>query len=250
MARRYKPRGATEAALSNKDVQRRGKIEVEEINMPNTDRSMSIVQDSDELEMLKRRDALPPPAGYMYQPDGRLVPIVEVQLELEDPRARQIFCEMLEITGSMRAAADAIGHRSLGKVKSYINKYPQFAEEVEGACERHRDSLYAHAYQRATVGYEVPVIGGKDKNEVVAYERKYSDSLLALMLKRHFVEFRDTKSGNTTTVNVQNNTQNVTMPSYKDATREQRAAMRLLLKDTPKEIDATAIEVIDAEEEN
>lgn len=180
-------------------------------------------------DILALRDAPPPPLGYRYTMDGRLVPAEESELSIDDPKAQELFCEIIEVTGSLRAAADALGIVSLTKVKRYIDRNPDFFESVEAAADRHRQALYAHAIQRATVGYQKPVIGGKDKNEIVAYERVVSDSLLALLLKRHFVEFRETKAPPQVTVN----TTNVNLPNVKKMTREERDQMRTLLQGSP-----------------
>lgn len=213
------------------------------------------------VDQLQLRDAVPPPPGYRYTMDGRLVPLEETTLRIDDPEAQAIFVELLEITGSMRAACDALGITSLTKVKSYISKHPDFSDQVEASLDRHRQALYAHAVQRATVGYQVPIVGGKDKDRIVGYETRVSDSLLTLLLKRHFVEFREAASSKTS-VTVDNRSVNVTMPDPRKMTREQREAMRALLKPTPTEIDPSGpdeplptdeskiIDVVDPPKEN
>ncbi len=209
------------------------------VDVPQTTRPMAL--DLEHNKALRDRDALPPPAGYMYTPDGRLVPIANMRMELSDPAAREIFCKMLEVTGSMRAACDVICN-TMPEVKRAMLYDPDFAEEVEASADRHRQSLYAHAVQRATVGYEVPIIGGRDKDQVVGYERRVSDSLLTLLLKRHFTEFRESKA---TFVKVDNRTLNVNpgqTRTVKDLSRTHRDALRLLLKDPPTEIDPTGME--------
>lgn len=199
---------------------------------------MAIVHDPDELEYMSRRDAPPPPPGYRYTLDGRLVTLAESRLDLETLEAQAIFCEVLEVTGSLRAACDSCGIRDLRSAKTMIEKYPDFAIAAEAAADRHRQKIYAAAVQRATVGYEVPIIGGKDKDQIVAYERRYSDSILALLLKRHFPEFREASKG--TTVNVNQPTVNVNMPDMKKVPYERRQQLKALLKEPPKIIDTTA----------
>lgn len=201
--------------------------EVPTRRIPLTQRPMQLrpLPTGDQLEL---RDALPPPPGYRYTLDGRLVPAIESELSIDDPEAQAIFCEVVEITGSLRAACDALGIRSMTKVKRFIDRNPDFFEEVECAAERHRQSLYAHAVERATVGYMKPIIGGKDKDEVVGYERVVSDSLLTLLLKRHFAEFRDLNKA--PAVNVTNLTiSNVP----KRLTREQRQQLRDVIQSDP-----------------
>lgn len=185
----------------------------------------------------KLRDALPPPEGYCYTLDGRLVPLEDIQQDITELSAQAVFCEVLEITGSLRAACDSLGIVSMNKVKSYMMKDPDFHDAAEAAADRHRQTLYAHAVRRATVGYQVPIIGGKDKNEIVGYETRVSDSLLTLLLKRHFPEFRETKPPQDAPPERPKD-----LPDFTKMTREERAAMRVLLKQTPEVIDATAVD--------
>lgn len=191
-------------------------------------------------EVLALRDAPPPPPGYRYTMDGRLVPAVESELSIEDPKAQELFCEIIEKTGSLRAACDALGIKSMSKVKRYIERNPDFFEDVEGSAERHRQALYAHAIQRATVGYQKPIIGGKDKDKIVGYEQVVSDGLLTLLLKRHFVEFREAaKTAPTTPININlgNNLRNVP--------KEKRDELRRILKDNPPTPDPSGIIDVD-----
>jgi len=206
---------------------------------PNTTRPMVLMSKPETLEMLQRRDAPAPPPGYRYTLDGKLVPFLETKLPVESREAQAVFCEVLERTGSSRAAADALGI-SLAVAKRYFLKDLDFAEAAEAAADRHRQTLYAAAVQRATVGVMVPIIGGKDKDQIVAYECRTSDSLLALLLKRHFPEFRtESKSltiNNQPTVNL----------NIKEMDKGKRDQLRKLLEDSPKVIDTTATETEDS----
>lgn len=200
-----------------------------QVNLPNTHRDMFLLRHPDSyVDSDKLRDAIPPPPGYCYTLDGRLVPLLECRLPIEDPIAQGIFCEVLEVTGNFRAACDCLGIKSAKSVKEYLLLDTDFHESVEAAADRHRHNLYAVAVQRATVGYQVPIVGGKNKDQVVAYETKVSDSLLTLLLKRHFVEFRDT--GKPTQINIDASTKTVTVNDMRSLTREQRNALRLLVK--------------------
>lgn len=169
------------------------------------------------------RDAAPPPDGYRYTPDGRLVTLEEHRLDISDPNAQDIFCQVLEVTGSIRAGCDALGIKSPITIKKRMEIDLEFAEAAEAAADRHRQKIYAAAVQRATVGYEVPIVGGKEKDTIVAYERRYSDSILALLLKRHFPEFRDTKPVAQVTINNP-------MPQMSQIPRSSRDEMRRLIQ--------------------
>lgn len=87
-------------------------------------------------------------------------------------------------------------------VRNWMLSDPEFAEEVEFAKQRYVGNLCRAAHQRAVEGWEVPIVGGQFRDEVVAHERRYSDRLLEVMLKRHDPNFRENvKVEQTTTVN-------------------------------------------------
>lgn len=178
-------------------------------------------------DSLKLRDALPPPPGYRYTMDGRLIPIEGSELSIRDPKAQELYCDVLTITGSERAACDALGIRSVARVRGYLMRDVDFAENVAAAKQRHVDFLYAHAHQRATVGIQSPVFDRS--GTLVAYETKFSDSLMALLLKRNDPTFRD--SSKTPSVTVNTGDVNVGIIDPRKMTREQRDAMRKVLKD-------------------
>ena len=216
------------------------------VDLEHTSRAMFTIDEAKLAELpvpdeLSVRDAAAPPAGYRYTLDGRLVPFIKTSLAVTDPVAQGIFCEVLEVTGSFRTACDAIGVRNAGAVKAYLGKDIDFAESVEAAADRHRESLYAHAVKRATVGYQVPIIGGKEKDKVVAYENRFSDSLLSLLLKRHFPEFREaSQKGTNVTIN-QPTVNMISKEDFKALTREQRDAMRTLISPPPLDVDRSGV---------
>ena len=226
------------ANLSRRKIEIEEPIEVPERRRPRIRAVELKPHETDEI--LALRDAPPPPVGYRYTMDGRLVPEKETELSIADPEAQEIFCEIVEVTGSLRAACDALGIKSMAKAKRYIDRNPDFFEEVEAAADRHRQGLYAHAVQRATVGHMKPIIGGKDKDQIVGYERVVSDSLLTLLLKRHFVEFRDLNKKPDVNVTVNN------IPAKK-MTREERAKIREVLTQEPPTADPQGIIDIDPE---
>lgn len=93
-------------------------------------------------------------------------------------RAR--FLEMLALTGCVRDACNAI---RLSSTSAYRTRalLPDFADAWAEALASARVGLEAAAYRRAVQGVDVPIV---HRGEVVATRRKYSDSLLALLLKR------------------------------------------------------------------
>src|SRR5690348_1350278 len=65
-----------------------------DVKLPGTVRRMAL-KPLDTEDILKNRDAVPPPPGYCYTLDGRLVPLEEIQQRIDDPKAQQMFCEIL-----------------------------------------------------------------------------------------------------------------------------------------------------------
>lgn len=181
-------------------------------------------------------DAPPPPAGYRYSMVGKLVPLMESRVSLSTQDGQTIFLEVLEVTGNIRAAMDAIGMMSHASLNGALERMPDFNERFEAAMERHRATIYKAAHARAVHGYDVPIIGGQFKDEIVAYERKYSDSLMAMMLKRHIKEFAET-SGKGANVTVNNSTTNQTatlgMVDLSTLTKKQRDQLRGFLAESP-----------------
>lgn len=209
-------------------------------------RQMYLMRHPDSFVDQKRlRDAVPPPPGYCYTLDGRLVPLLEVRLPKDDPTAQGLFCEVLEVTGSFRAACDTLGIKREREMMDYMTTDIEFAEAVNAAAARHRDRLYAVALQRATTGYQKPIIGGKDRDKIVGYETVVSDSLLVLLLKRHFPEFREATRAN---LSVTNNTMNVTMPDPRKLSREKRNQLEALLAEDVPDGDPNGIIDVPADE--
>lgn len=180
-------------------------------------------------------EAPPPPAGYRYSMTGKLVPLMETRVSLATPEGQAIFLEVLELTGSVRSALDAIGMVSHSSLQGCLDRMPELAEAYDAAMERHRATIYKAAHQRAVHGYDVPIVGGPYKDEIVAYERRYSDSLMALMLKRHFKEFADT-SGQGAKVTINNTQQTATLGvvDLSKLSKEQRAQLRGFLAEAPE----------------
>lgn len=109
--------------------------------------------------------------------------------DFHDPAVREIYLEELASCGVMIQAADKAGV-STQTVRDHRKLDTDFDELVDVALQRYRQMLHGEAHRRAVDGVDEPVIGGRNKDEVVCYVRRYSDRLLELMLKRHDPEFR------------------------------------------------------------
>ena len=98
------------------------------------------------------------------------------------PHKMQVFLETLAQTGSVRDACRAV---SLSKTSAY-RLYDQdagFAGAWDRALATIRPSLLEAAYQRAVIGWEEPVFHA---GKVVGARRRFSDSMLRLLIERGF----------------------------------------------------------------
>lgn len=142
----------------------------------------------------------PPPRGVTIEKDP---PLSEYRAPRRpftyDVRVR--YLHELRKYGRPAWAAEALGvtSRAVAKAKA---EDPDFAEACECALAAFYDAVYVAAAQRRAVdGIERPIIGGRNRDEIVAYEKVYSDSLLALLLKAHVPEFRAVDSPKVSTGN-------------------------------------------------
>lgn len=102
--------------------------------------------------------------------------------ELDDERLAA-YLMSLEECGMYIVAADACGI-PYREIKDCRDQNPVFQEMCHDALERYRVRFIREAQTRALEGYEKPIIGGRNRDEVVATERVVSDRLLELFLKR------------------------------------------------------------------
>ena len=89
------------------------------------------------------------------------------------------FLEVLEVTGTITAAAKAVG---IGRqtVYDFMNSSKRFADRCRNALEGADDALEAEARRLATEGEQVPVFY---RGELVGHKPKKNPALLAYLLK-------------------------------------------------------------------
>jgi len=108
-----------------------------------------------------------------------------------DQDARERFLRSYEKTGLVFVSCQAAGV-SEETVRAYTrDNIENFADMYAEAKGRYRDSLEAEIHRRAVLGVEEPIIGGKDRDEIVTYVQRYSDRLLEFHAKRHIAEYRE-----------------------------------------------------------
>jgi hypothetical protein len=98
--------------------------------------------------------------------------------------------------GNVTAAARLVGiHHDTHY--QWMKRDPQYAEQVPGVLEQAADLLEAEARRRAVEGVTKPIIGGRNRDEVVTTVKEYSDTLLIFLLKgvrpQKYKELRQTE---------------------------------------------------------
>lgn len=111
------------------------------------------------------------------------------------PKVQTLFCEHLSILGRVTHAARAAGISPL-TVRNMEKNNPEFAEMMAEAQMEYRDKIAAEVYRRAVEGWDVPIVGGQFKDQVVAHERKFSDRLLEMEAKRVDPGYREKQTVN------------------------------------------------------
>lgn len=100
------------------------------------------------------------------------------------------FCEEFAKHGRKKQAADSAGV-SLATVQRYLSADPVFKDMVFEAQAVYRDHVAEEVYRRAIVGVDKVILGGQFKDEILGYEKVYSDRLLELEAKRVEPGYRD-----------------------------------------------------------
>ncbi len=100
------------------------------------------------------------------------------------------FLEHYALSGQLTNSAAKVG---VSRYWIYCcrKKDKAFALAVEEAKLIYCDILEEEIHRRAVKGVKTPIIGGRNRDEVVVWVQKYSDSLLALKAKRHIPEYRE-----------------------------------------------------------
>lgn len=110
------------------------------------------------------------------------------------PERKEQFLEAYRQTGLLYRSAELAGI-SLTTLHDHKKKDQAFAEACEEAKQCWVDEvLVAEAVRRATEGCEEPIIGGKERDTIVAYKKVYSDGLMTALLRANRQEFRTGES--------------------------------------------------------
>lgn len=106
-----------------------------------------------------------------------------------DDAAKLRYLDHLSKTGRKGHAAAAAGVCPNCVIEHRKND-PIFNEAVEIALQMYADDVHALATKLMN-GVKKPILGGKDKDEVVAYEMVYATNLVAMEMKRTNPEYKE-----------------------------------------------------------
>lgn len=154
-----------------------------------------------------------------------------------EPALYEKFLSTLERVGLLRIAADAVGVK-VNRIQDYRREHPEFDEMVIDAIGRHADNCVARIQSIALDGTKKPLIGGKDRDQIVAYETRHPERLLELFLLKH-----DSSYNPKQTVSVEqqpSSDMRVDFP-FHSMSKKARYALRLLLEVLAEEQDDKVI---------
>jgi hypothetical protein len=100
------------------------------------------------------------------------------------------FCEEFAKHGRKKQSADVAGV-SIATIQRYLSADPIFKDMFAEAQATYRDHVAEEVYRRGVTGIEKPIIGGQFRDEIICYEKVYSDRLLELEAKRVDPGYRD-----------------------------------------------------------
>lgn len=106
-----------------------------------------------------------------------------------DDKAKGVFLNVLGKTGRRQQAADAAGV-TLGTVNRHREDDPEFEEAYQRALGKWADTVHILALKLMN-GVKKPIIGGKDKDQIIAHEVVHATNLLAMEMKRTNPEYKE-----------------------------------------------------------
>ena len=106
--------------------------------------------------------------------------------KIRHPKKRAMLAALSEL-GNVVAASKAANVPGRTHYQ-WIDDDPEYAAEVPKAFERAGQVLEAEARRRAVEGVSKPIIGGRNRDEVVTTVKEYSDTLLIFLLKGVYPE--------------------------------------------------------------
>lgn len=76
-------------------------------------------------------------------------------------------------------------------VRNHLDSDEEFCAAFEQAKDHYRDRFVEHHQNLCLDGVRTPIIGGKDRDEIIGYSIKYPEGLIAMELKKIDPAYRD-----------------------------------------------------------
>ena len=152
-------------------------------------------------------------------------------MELSADRRSSFLAELARHGIVARAARAASPHSSTGCVKTFRDeraRNAEFALAWDECMEEAKGNVESELHRRAVEGWDEPIYGGKNREQVVGTVRRYSDRLLELRAKALLPAYRD-KSQVELAGHVGQSPTDELRDGLARLNREQRAEMRVLL---------------------
>lgn len=109
-----------------------------------------------------------------------------------DDKTASRYLRNYALTGRKVASAISVGV-NISTIMRWEKDDELFAELTEEARQIFVARLERELFRRGVEGYQKPIVGGKFRDEVVAYEEVFSDKCLEMMLRRHAPEHYKTQ---------------------------------------------------------
>lgn len=106
-----------------------------------------------------------------------------------DDVQKGIYVNVLAKTGRRQQAADAAGV-CYQTVMQHRENDPDFELSFQAALGTYQDTVHKLAW-KLMEGIKKPIIGGKDKDEIVAHELVHATNLLAMEMRRTNAEYKE-----------------------------------------------------------
>lgn len=107
-----------------------------------------------------------------------------------DDVAKRRYLDTLAATGHKSCACQAAG-TVRSTVDRHLENDPDFAEAVEDALLAYHSRFMKHWDMLVHEGVDEPIIGGKDRDEIVGYKKVYPTNLIAMEAKRVEPTFKE-----------------------------------------------------------
>lgn len=114
--------------------------------------------------------------------------IQAAKLKFDDVQ-KGIYLNVLAKTGRKQQAADAAGV-CVSLVLRHRDNDPEFNNAVDAALQKYHDKVHTLAYKLMD-GVKEPIVGGKDKDQIVAHKMVHATNLLAMEMRRVNPEYKE-----------------------------------------------------------